>query len=183
MDNIEVSVDKDKFEAFEEWLILQTEDVDWNEKIDKEMLIEINGHKFVPLSELDRLARERGFASSESMVIQPPVYENHRNATVTWRIVWNDGTSIACSADANWRTINPGFRNFPICIAENRARARTIRLSLGITMCSYEEIGPEDEDLSEPSSDQQRSAIDMLIKRYKLDHAQLVEILGDKIGV
>ena len=162
---------------------LQLTEVDWNELIDKKALVQIEGQDFIPLAELDRLARLRGYKVSESLVIQAPEYANNRNATITWRIVWNDGQITACSADANYKTINPGFKNYPVCIAESRARSRAIRLALGIKTCSVEEVClADDEDLSGPANPQQLTAIQTLMKRKNPDLAAVFgEITANKI--
>jgi len=153
---------------------------DWNDKVREEGTIEIEGSKFITLAELRRLARLRGYISSRPNVVQAPEYENHRQTTVEWEIVWRDGTVDGAAADASWRTCNPGFRNFTVAIASNRAEARCIRSALGIETCSYEEIGPVDEDLSGPSNDQQRAVVTTLIERYSLGEAQLTDVLGEE---
>lgn len=156
--------------------------IDWNKQVRDEGTIEIQGNKYITLAELRRLARLRGYISSLPKVVQAPVYDNHRQATVEWEIVWKDGTIDGAAADASWRTCNPGFRNFTVAIASNRAEARCIRSALGIETCSYEEIGPDDEDLSGASSDQQKAAIVMLLKRNNIGTAQLVDIFGPEIA-
>ena len=156
--------------------------VDWNSILVDNDKIEIEGQEYVTLAGLRRLARMRGYLSSRPRVVQVPEYENHRNATVEWEIVWKDGSIDGACADASWRTVNPGFRNFPVAIASNRAEARAIRAALGIETCSYEEIGPQDEDLSGPSNDQQKSAILMLMKRRKINSDNFAEFFGDTIA-
>jgi hypothetical protein len=156
--------------------------VDWNKLVRKEGKIEISGNDYITLAELRRLARLRGYISSLPKVIQSPVYDNHRQATVEWEIVWKDGTIDGAAADASWRTCNPGFRNFTVAIASNRAEARCIRSALGIETCSYEEMGPEDEDLSGVSSDQQKAAIVFLMKRNNIGVKQLVDVFGPEIA-
>jgi hypothetical protein len=155
---------------------------DWNKLVREDGKIDIDGTEFITLAELRRLARLRGYISSKPTVVQTPVYDNHRQATVEWEIMWRDGTIDGACADASWRTCNPGFRNFTVPIASNRAEARCIRAALGIEVCSFEEVGPEDEDLSGPANDQQKAAIEALIKRYKLDATQMVEMFGDDLG-
>lgn len=156
--------------------------IDWNTQVRNEGTIEIQGNKFITLAELRRLARLRGYISSLPKVVQAPVYDNHRQATVEWEIVWKDGIIDGAAADASWRTCNPGFRNFTVAIASNRAEARCIRAALGIETCSYEEMGPDDEDLSGPATDQQKSAIAMLITRFALDIKDANIIFGDEIA-
>ena len=157
--------------------------IDWNEKVSEKGTIELDGNKYITLNELRRLARLRGYISSKPTVIQVPEYENKRQATIEWEIIWRDGAIDGACADASWHTCNPGFRNFTVAIASNRAEARCIRAALGIDTCSYEEIGPEDEDISGPSSDQQRAAVRLLITRNKITEIeQLVELFGDTIA-
>jgi hypothetical protein len=155
---------------------------DWNEKVRENGVIDIDGTKFITLAELRRLARLRGYISSKPNVVQAPDYVNHRQTTVEWEIIWRDGTIDGAAADASWRTCNPGFRNFTVPIASNRAEARCIRAALGIETCSFEEVGPEDEDLSGPANDQQKPAITALIARYKLTQDQMVELFGDELA-
>jgi hypothetical protein len=157
-------------------------DIDWNAQVKEEGKIQIDGNDYITLNELRRLARLRGYISSKPTVIQTPEYENKRQATVEWEIIWRDGIIDGSAADAAWHTCNPGFRNFTVAIASNRAEARCIRAALGIDTCSFEEIGPEDEDLSGPSSDQQKSVITMLLSRYKIDVNQFAELFGDDIA-
>jgi len=161
---------------------LEMTETNWNEKVRDEGKIDIDGTEFITLAELRRLARLRGYVSSRPNVVQAPVYENHRQTTVEWEIVWRDGTIDGACADASWRTCNPGFRNFTVPIASNRAEARCIRAALGIETCSFEEVGPEDEDLSGPANDQQKVAIGALIKRFKLDADKIIELFGDDTG-
>ncbi|MHA2067179.1 MAG: hypothetical protein ACXABY_22655 [Candidatus Thorarchaeota archaeon] len=118
---------------------------DWNKLVREDGKIDIDGTEFITLAELRRLARLRGYISSKPTVVQTPVYDNHRQATVEWEIMWRDGTIDGACADASWRTCNPGFRNFTVPIASNRAEARCIRAALGIEVCSFEEVGPEDQ--------------------------------------
>lgn len=155
---------------------------DWNKLVSEEGKIDIDGTSFITLAELRRLARLRGYISSKPTVVQTPVYENNRQATVEWEILWRDGTIDGACADASWRTCSPGFRNFTVPIASNRAEARCIRAALGIETCSFEEVGPEDEDLSGPANDQQKVAITALIKRFKLDADGIIAMFGDDLG-
>lgn len=171
---------KAEVELTEEDLDLVT--IDWNEKVRPEGKITIDGNDYITLNELRRLARLRGYISSKPTVIQVPEYENHRQTTVEWEIVWRDGCIDGAAADASWRTCNPGFRNFTVAIASNRAEARCIRGALGIDTCSFEEIGPDDEDLSGPANDQQKGAIPMLLTRYKITNEMLPELIGDEIA-
>ncbi len=157
-------------------------EVDWNEKVSEEGKINIDGSDYITLAELRRLARLRGYISSKPRVIQVPEYENHRQTTVEWEIIWRDGTIDGAAADASWRTCNPGFRNFTVAIASNRAEARAIRAALGIETCSLEEVGPDDEDLSGPASDQQKGAIPMLVNRYKFTSEQMCDLFGDELA-
>jgi hypothetical protein len=158
-------------------------DVDWNEKVSDDGKISIDGSDYITLNELRRLARLRGYISSKPRVLQVPEYENHRQTTVEWEIIWRDGTIDGAAADASWRTCNPGFRNFTVAIASNRAEARCIRAALGIDTCSLEEVGPDDEDLSGPASDQQKGAIPMLLARYKFTPEQMCDLFGDELTV
>ena len=160
-------------------------EIDWAAMVRKEDTVQIHGDDFIKLSGLRRLARLRGYISSTSRVVQAAEYDNSRNVTVEHTIIWKDGTVDCHAADASWRTINDGFKNFPTAMACNRAEARCIRASLGIEMCSHEEIGPEsgDEDLSGPSSDQQKAAINMMLKRNAIDPAVSVEIFGSDLAV
>jgi hypothetical protein len=157
-------------------------ELDWNKMVKKEGVIKIGDQDYITLNELRRLARLRGYMSSMPNVIQVPEYDNHRQATVQWEIVWKDGTIDGAAADASWKTCNPGFRNFTVAIASNRAEARCIRAGLGIATCSVEEIGPEDEDLSGPANDQQKSAIIMLLNRNKITTNRILEVFGPDIA-
>lgn len=161
---------------------LELTDTNWNELVSEDGMIDIDGNKYITLAELRRLARMRGYISSRPEVVQVPIYDNHRQTTVSWEIVWRDGTIDGAAADASWKTCNPGFRNYTVAIASNRAEARCIRSALGIATCSYEEIGPEDEDLSGPSSDQQQGAIALLLGRNKIEAGQYEELFGDVIA-
>ena len=162
---------------------LELTTTDWNDMVSDTGTIELDGSKYITLNELRRLARMRGYVSSKPTVIQVPEYNNNRQTTVEWEIVWRDGCIDGAAADASWKTCNPGFRNFTVAIASNRAEARCIRAALGINTCSYEEIGPVDEDMSGPSSDQQRTAVRMLITRNKIvEIEQLTELFGDVIA-
>lgn len=163
---------------------LQKLEIDWSSMVREEDMVKIRGDDFIKLAGLRRLARLRGYLSSTSRVVQPPEYENHRNCTVEHTIQWADGIVDCHAADASWRTINDGFKNFPVAMACNRAEARCIRASLGIEMCSHEEIGPDegDEDLSGPSNDQQKSAINMLMARHKVSIEDSIERFGETIG-
>ncbi|MCI0564847.1 MAG: hypothetical protein MN733_40795, partial [Nitrososphaera sp.] len=111
-----------------------------------------------------------------------PTYENKRNATIEWEIGWLDGIVDGACADASWYTCNDGFKNYPVAIASNRAEARCIRAALGIETCSYEEVGPQDEDLSGPGNDQQKGVIELLIKRNKLDVSKVAEMVGPELS-
>jgi hypothetical protein len=162
---------------------LKMVEVDWNEKVSDAGRLKIDGNDFITLNELRRLARLRGYISSKPSVIQVPDYENHRQATVEWEIIWRDGAIDGAAADASWRTCNPGFRNFTVAIASNRAEARCIRAALGIDTCSLEEVGPDDEDLSGPANDQQKGAIPMLLSRYNISKERYCELFGDDLGV
>ncbi len=187
----EVAAIKSTFKALaaEQGLELDLEavqrlEVDWASMVRPEDKIELNGDEYIKLSGLRRLARLRGYLSSTSRVVQAAEYDNHRNCTVEHTIQWSDGVVDCHAADASWRTINDGFKNFPTAMACNRAEARCIRAALGIEMCSHEEIGPDsgDEDLSGPSNDQQKSAIDMLIKRRKVTVEQAAEMFGETLA-
>ena len=144
---------------------------DWNELISPEGKIETDdGNEYITLAELRRLARMRGYHSSKPEVVQVPEFENAKHATVQWTIHWRDGVVDGACACASRHTVNDGFKNFTTAIASNRAEARCIRSALGISTCSYEEIGPGD-DTEEYTSDvttatdQQKSAINMLLIR------------------
>ncbi len=154
----------------------------WNEKVRDEGKIDIEGTDFITLAELRRLARLRGYVSSKPTVIQVPDYVNHRHSTVEWEIMWRDGIIDGACADASWKTCNRGFSNFTVAIASNRAEARCIRAALGIETCSFEEIGPEDEDHSGPANDQQKVAITTLLKRFNLDVDSILALFGDELG-
>jgi hypothetical protein len=161
---------------------LQKVQVDWNSLIRPAGRIEIEGKPYITLAELRRLAKFRGYVYSRPSVMQVPEYDNHRQATVQWEIGWSDGVIDGACADASWRTCNEGFRNFTVAIASNRAEARCIRAALGIEMCSVEEVGPQDEDLSGPANDQQKAALDMLLKRSKVAPEQATDVFGEVIA-
>lgn len=158
---------------------------DWNELISPEGKIEgDDGNEYITLAELRRLARLRGYHSSRPEVVQVPEFENAKHATVQWTIHWRDGVIDGACACASRHTINDGFKNFTTAIASNRAEARCIRSALGINTCSYEEIGPGD-DTEEYSSDvttatdQQKSAITMLLSRNKITN--IADVLGEEL--
>lgn len=155
------------------------EPTNWNEQISKKGLIQIDGKDFITLGELRRLARLRGYQSSAPKVIQCPEYANNRQATVEWRIIWNDGTEDGACADASYKTVNTGFKNFTVAIAGNRAEARAIRSALGIEMCSDIEAGPADEDTGEAISENQKNAINFILNRKKLSTDKAVEVFGE----
>jgi hypothetical protein len=156
--------------------------IDWASLVRPDGLVDIEGQEYIKLSELRRLARLRGYVCSRPKVIQVPEYEKHRQTTVEWEIVWRDGTIDGAAADASWRTCNAGFRNYTVAIASNRAEARCIRAALGIDTCSYEEVGPEDEDLSGKITDQQVTGITLLVKRKKIADEILFELAGQEIA-
>jgi len=162
---------------------LEMVEIDWASLVRPEDKIDIKGEEYIKLAGLRRLARMRGYVLSSSRVIQAAEYQNMRNCTVEHTIQWSDGTVDCHAADASYRTINDGFKNFPTAMACNRAEARCIRAALGIEMCSHEEIGPEsgDEDLSGPSNDQQRAAIEMLLTRRKISPDDSTELFGDTL--
>jgi len=157
-------------------------EINWNQLVRPEGRIQIEGEEYITLAELRRLARLRGYLSSRPKVVQVPEYDNGRHTTVEWELVWADGTVDGAAADAYWKSVNPGFRNYVVAIASNRAEARCIRAALGIDTCSYEEVGPDDEeDFSGPITDQQKAGIEMLLKRNKIGIDKFADVFGDAL--
>lgn len=155
------------------------EPTNWNDLVDKKGMVQIQGKDYITLGELRRLARIRGYQASYPKVVQTPEYTNNRQATVEWHIVWNDGVEDGACADASYKTVNTGFKNFTVAIAGNRAEARAIRAALGIEMCSDIEAGPEEEENDAPISENQKNAINFILNRKKLGTDQAIQVFGE----
>ena len=158
-------------------------DQDWNKLLDKQngIVITKNGNEFVLLKELLRLARIKGLKQVSTFIAQSPNPENKYTSCVTVDVVFKDGTGFSGAAEAFSENTDENFSLYPTAIAESRALARALRLGLGITMCSVEEVSQKVIDgtaIFNPDSKisvSQKNCITTLCEREKVS---LDKVLG-----
>jgi hypothetical protein len=112
---------------------------DWNKEVDpKALFSDDDGNQFIPLKELERIARKKGYVAFPCQITSAsPIF-----AAATATIQWKDGTSETGCADAGPHNVpDANFSQYPVAMAQARARARALRFGLNINLCSKEEIG------------------------------------------
>lgn len=150
------------------------EKTNFNELINKEtgVIITKEGKEFVLLAELIRLAGLRGIKSNHTHIAQAPNDHNGSVAVATVTVEFKDGRISAGSADCSPDNAGEGsFGLYPTAIAESRALARALRLGMGITMCSYEEVSSAERngfDKNAPINGSAKTCIQELCKRKGL---------------
>jgi len=158
--------------------------IDWNDRIRPEAVFEDpNGGRFIPLSELLRLADEKGLAAIESVSCHSELGEfgDTYYSRATIRVIFKDGTRFDGSGDAYTKNVDGNFALYTVPMAENRALARAIRFGLGIRMCSKEEVSSKTLEVGAPNpdgpcTDAQMRAIQTLCKRQSIDVEKMLSL-------
>lgn len=146
--------------------------VDWESQLKpSEIIAKEDGTRYATLAGLRRLARLRGYQARHVEVIQFPVKSEGRSATVIVSYSWWDGANDSSVADAYYGNIAPGpMRNYPVAIAEARAESKCLRIALGISMVTEEELADTNiEDLSGPATQLQIIAIQHIANNKNID--------------
>jgi hypothetical protein len=102
----------------------------------------LNGHWFITLSGLLRLASRRGCYGIRTS-LQQKVSDPTLSRWVFKATVYKSGRSkgFVAHGDADPTNVGPLVRGAELRIAESRAIARGLRQALGIGLCSVEELG------------------------------------------
>jgi hypothetical protein len=139
--------------------------IDFNAMLPEAAFIKDRGQIFVRLKDLYDLAYTKiGIKNLDSIVIQSPTKENGGVAVLTVRVAFNDGTSVACSADAHPGNINEQFKKYPTAIAESRALSRVLIKKMNIKYNAIEETDAATPDISDnPIVDSQKVVLDKLL--------------------
>jgi hypothetical protein len=150
---------------------------DYVKDLKKNEVYEKDEEHFVYLRGLQRLARERGIKRTESKVRQCPATD-HPVAVVTYGFEFEDGAYYEASADAHQKNVKPEMVIYLTAIAEARAKARALRDAFGISLCSVEELGSQENKENEPIDDTQIQGIKMLMKRKGLTPDGTLALIG-----
>ena len=144
-----------------------------------------DGRDFVFLRGLEALARQRGVVSAKCVRMEPMAMTSEEKTYTygfycTYEYSFVDGGSYQGSAYATIKNCDGNFRLYLTAMAESRAKARALRTSFGIGLCSVEEKSDAsyktDSDLG-PIDDAQLVLIRKLATQHNFDKAQVLELL------
>jgi hypothetical protein len=142
-----------------------------------EIYTDDDSKSFVFLRGLQRLARERGIKSIDSVVAASPT-SGAPIAAVTIKYTFDDGRSYAGSADASMKNTDAPYNLHLVAVAESKAEARALRRAFGIAECSYEELGVNANPDNKPISDTQIRAIRGVAERKSMSDAAILALIG-----
>ena len=145
-----------------------------------------DGRSFVYLKGLEKLARSRGVVSAKCLRMETmPVSHSDGRSFIggifcTYEYSFADGGVYQGSADATLKNCDGNFKLYLTAMAESRAKARALRTSFGIGMCSVEEKSDAtvklDDDIG-PIDDAQIMLIQMLAKKHNFGKEDVLALL------
>lgn len=114
----------------------------------KEFIVERNGKSFVLYAGLLDEAHSRGLRSIRTQLLQAPSDDNGQTAVVQALVELDSGTYSGLG-DAAPNNVAAPMRTCLIRMAETRAKARALRDAINVGVVAFEELPPEDEELTD----------------------------------
>lgn len=121
-------------------------------KLDEKFIVSLQGKDFVTYEGLLQLAHQKGLTSIKTEIVQLPTNENNSQCIVKAIVQGKDNEHFEGYGDADKGNVSRMIAKHIIRMAETRAKARALRDFTNIGMTAVDELGGEEESVSNKST-------------------------------